>query len=43
MSIYKLPVELLKDKKKVTVKFQATGENETPTVFGVRTVRAEER
>jgi DUF1680 family protein len=36
---YKLPAELLKDKKKVTVKFQATGGNETPTVFGVRTVR----
>ncbi len=40
---YKLPAELLKDKKKVTVKFQATGENETPTVFAVRTVRADER
>jgi hypothetical protein len=38
---YKLPQELLKDKKKVTVKFQATGGNETATVFGVRTVRAE--
>jgi hypothetical protein len=36
---YKLPVEMLKDKKKVTVKFQATGGNETPTVFGVRTIR----
>jgi hypothetical protein len=36
---YKLAPELLKDKKKVTVKFQATGGNETPTVFGVRTVR----
>jgi len=35
---YKLPAELLKDKKKVTVKFQATAGNETPTVFGVRTV-----
>jgi hypothetical protein len=28
---------LIKDKKKVTVKFQAVGGNETPTVFGVRT------
>jgi hypothetical protein len=37
---YKLPAELIKDKKKVTVKFQATGGNETATVFGVRTVRA---
>jgi hypothetical protein len=36
---YKLPAELLKDKKKVTVKFQATAGNETPTVFGVRTIR----
>ena len=36
---YKLPAELLKDKTKVTVKFQATGGNETPTVYGVRTVR----
>lgn len=36
---YKLPAELSKDKKKVTVKFQATGGNETPTVFGVRMIR----
>ncbi|HEY6244118.1 MAG TPA: beta-L-arabinofuranosidase domain-containing protein [Pyrinomonadaceae bacterium] len=40
---YKLPAELIKDKKKVTVRFQATGGNETATVFGVRTVRAAER
>ena len=38
---YKVPSELVKDKKKVTVKFQATGGNETPTVFGVRTIRAD--
>ncbi len=38
---YKLPAELIKDKKKVTVKFQATGGNETATVFGVRTVRGD--
>ena len=38
---YKVPSELIKDKKKVTVKFQATGGNETPTVFGVRTIRAD--
>jgi uncharacterized protein len=39
---YKLPSELIKDKKKVTVKFQATGGQETPTVFGVRTIRVDE-
>jgi hypothetical protein len=38
---YKLPAELIRDKKKVTVKFQATGGNETATVFGVRTVRGD--
>jgi len=38
---YKLPAELIKDKKKVTVKFQATGGNETATVFGVRTLRGD--
>ena len=38
---YKLPVDLVKDKKKVTVKFQAVGGNETATVFGVRTIRAD--
>ena len=38
---YKIPTELSKDKKKVTVKFQATGGNETATVFGVRTIRAD--
>jgi hypothetical protein len=37
---YALPAELLKDKKKITVKFQATGGNETPTVFGVRIVKS---
>jgi hypothetical protein len=40
---YKIPAELVKDKQKVTVRFQATGGNETATVFGVRIVRAEER
>jgi hypothetical protein len=38
---YKLPADLLKDKTKVTIRFQATGGNETATVFAVRTVRAE--
>jgi len=36
---YKIPAELVKDKPKVTVRFQATNGNETATVFGVRTVR----
>ena len=35
---YKLPPGLIQDKKKVTVKFQATGGNETATVFGVRSI-----
>jgi uncharacterized protein len=38
---YKLPDELIKDKKKVTVRFQASGGNETATVFGVRSVRGD--
>ena len=40
---YKIPAELVKDKQKVTVRFQATNGNETATVFAVRLVRAEER
>ncbi|HEV2836657.1 MAG TPA: beta-L-arabinofuranosidase domain-containing protein, partial [Pyrinomonadaceae bacterium] len=40
---YKIPAELVKDKQKVTVRFQSTGGNETATVFGVRVVRADER
>ena len=40
---YKIPSELVKDKKKVTVRFQASGGNETATIFGVRMVRADER
>ena len=38
---YKIPAESVKDKQKVTVRFQATGENETATVFGVRTIRTD--
>jgi DUF1680 family protein len=38
---YAIPAELVKDKQKVTVRFQATGGNETAGVFGVRMVRAE--
>ena len=40
---YKIPSELVKEKKKVTVRFQATGGNETATIFGIRTVRADQR
>jgi uncharacterized protein len=38
---YKLSPDLIKDKKKVTVRFQAVGGNETATVFGVRTIRGD--
>ena len=38
---YKIPADLIKDKRKVTVRFQATAGSEIPTVFGVRTIRAE--
>lgn len=37
---YAVPAGLVKDKQKVTVRFQATGGNETAGVFGVRLVRA---
>jgi hypothetical protein len=37
---YKIPAELLKDKKKVTVRFQAANGDETATVFGVRIIKA---
>jgi DUF1680 family protein len=40
---YRIPAELVKDKQKVTVRFQSTGGNETATVFGIRIVRADER
>ena len=40
---YKIPAELIKDKQKVTVRIQATGGNETATVYGIRMVRADER
>jgi DUF1680 family protein len=38
---YKIPSELVKEKKKVTVRFQSTAGNETATVFGIRIVRDE--
>ena len=40
---YKIPAELVKDKQRVTVRFQSTGGNETATVFGIRIVRTEDR
>ncbi len=39
---YAVPAELVKGKQKVTVRFQATGGNETAGVFGVRMVRADQ-
>ncbi len=39
---YAVPAELVKGKQKVTVRFQATGGNETAGVFGVRIVRADQ-
>jgi hypothetical protein len=38
---YKLPMEVLKDKKTVTVRFQATNGNEIAGVYGVRLIRAD--
>ena len=38
---YKIPAAVVKDKQKLTVRFQATGGNETATVFGIRTIRAD--
>ena len=38
---YRIPADLIKDKTKITVRFQATGGNETPAVYGVRIVRAD--
>jgi hypothetical protein len=38
---YTIPVELVKGKRRITVRFQATGGNEIAPVFGVRTVRAD--
>jgi len=38
---YKIPADLVKDKRKITVRFQAAGGDETATVFGIRTIRAD--
>ncbi|HEX4946849.1 MAG TPA: DUF6805 domain-containing protein, partial [Blastocatellia bacterium] len=39
---YAIPAAVVQGKQKVTVRFQATGGNETAGVFGVRVVRAEQ-
>jgi DUF1680 family protein len=39
---YPLPADLVKGKQKVTVRFQATGGNETAGVYGIRMVRADQ-
>ncbi len=38
---YAIPQELIKDKQKVTVRFQATGGKEVASIFGVRIIRAD--
>jgi len=38
---YKLPADLIADKKKITVRFEATNGRSTPSVFGMRTVRSD--
>jgi hypothetical protein len=38
---YRLPAELVKDKKRITVRFQSTGGSETGTVFGIRIIRVD--
>jgi hypothetical protein len=40
---YMIPEYLVKDKKKLTVRFQAANGDETATVFGIRLVRADVR
>ncbi|HSE32939.1 MAG TPA: beta-L-arabinofuranosidase domain-containing protein [Pyrinomonadaceae bacterium] len=37
---YRIPSELLKDKKQITVRFQATGGNEIAGVYGIRVIKA---
>jgi hypothetical protein len=38
---YPMTAELVKDKKKVTVRFEATSGNEISPVFGIRVIRAD--
>ena len=40
---YTIPSDVVKDKKKLTVKFQAANGDESATVFGVRIVRADQQ
>ena len=38
---YAIPGSVIQGKKKVTVRFQATGGNEIGSVFGIRMIRAD--
>jgi len=38
---YRIPAELAADKKKITVRFEATNGRSTPSVFGIRLVRSD--
>jgi DUF1680 family protein len=38
---YKIPAEVLKDKKKITLRFQAIGDNQVAAVYGVRVIRTD--
>ena len=38
---YRVPADLVADKKKVTVRFEATNGRSTPSVFGIRVVRTD--
>jgi uncharacterized protein len=38
---YKIPAELVAGKKKITLRFEATNGRSTPSVFGIRVVRAD--
>jgi hypothetical protein len=38
---YPIPADLVKDKQKVTIRFQATNGNEIAAVFGIRMIRAD--
>ena len=40
---YKIPEDLIKNKPKVTVRFEALGGNETAAVFGIRIIRADQK
>ena len=38
---YRIPADLVAEKKKVTVRFEGSNGRSTPSVFGVRIVRAD--